>query len=132
MPKSKLLNETLTACDEVFVESYYDLHSPIAGNGTKCVLKAYPDSEFTYMTAANKANGLLKTPKIIQAGRELIESQGFNDENIDRETLKIIEQDKDLTNKRAAIDMANKLKGRYEKDNSQKAANIIVTIEEEE
>jgi len=136
MPKSPLLTKQLTDNEALFVEYYYTQSSDTFGNGTQSILSAFGEGEFqtkngtiNYNFAGVKAYELLRTPKIYEAGRDLLNKQGYNDESVDAQHSFVINQSADLSTKLRAIDIYNKLQGRYEKDNKQKQANVVLSID---
>jgi len=60
----------------------------------------------------NNAYHILKRPKIQTRITELLAAQGLTDYGVDGEMLKVIKQDKDLSNKMRAISEYNKVKKR--------------------
>lgn len=126
MPKSKILNEELLPEEKAFCEAYFNHTSDTFGNGTKSAMKAYGIKNEN--SAGVKAYDLLRTGKIYTYGDKLLISQGFNDTAVDNQHAFLIEQSADLNIKAKGIDMYNKLKGRYEKDNSQKQPIVNIDI----
>lgn len=119
-PQSEFAKDNLSENERVFVEYYFDQSSDTFGNGTQSVLSAYGEDEFTgenglinYNYAGVKAYELLRTPKIYKAGMDYMNAQGFNDASVDNQHSFLINQSSDLNVKNRAIDMYNKLKGRY-------------------
>lgn len=135
MPKSTVLDTHLTDEEQLFVDCYFNMTSDVFGNGTKSVVEAMKDKitrddgSINYDYAAVKAYELLRTPKIMDAGRKLLSKQCFNDESVDTQHAFLIQQHSDLGVKQRAIDMYNKLQGRYEKDNKQKATSVVLNID---
>ncbi|MBP7118467.1 hypothetical protein KBA63_00105 [Candidatus Woesebacteria bacterium] len=77
-------------------------------------------------TASNIAYENLLRPYINERIRELLDEFHLNDENVDMELATIIQQNAEISSKNKAIDTYNRLRGRYEKDNQQKAPVINV------
>jgi len=124
LPGSKV---RLTAKQENFCRLYTDLTSPetfnqpgicykLAGYSTKCTDKN--------LTAA--ARYMLRNKDIKKRLLELLEAQGLNDFTVDGQLLRVLKQDKDLSNKMAAIKEYNKIRRRA-KDN-QGPTSITVEI----
>lgn len=90
------------------------------GNGTQCYLEVYGykddenQAKITYETARANASRLLTKANIINRINELLETGGFNDQNIDKQHLFLINQFADLKTKIAAIKEYNTLKRRVE------------------
>lgn len=87
------------------------------GNGTRTYQEVYSqdrDDIKSYNTArANSAELLAKT-NIIQRVNELLSDEGFNDENVTKQHLFLINQDSELTVKKGAVEMYYKLKKKLE------------------
>lgn len=98
--------------EETFCNAYQSMISTRNWNGKK---------ETAYSYAAQ----LKRHPVITQRIRELLEAQGFNDEDVDMEHLKVIKQDKDLSNKMRGIQEYNRLRGRGVQQGQQVTVNII-------
>jgi len=71
------------------------------------------------------AGQMRRNPVVAARIRELLEDAGFGDDDIDLEHLKVIKQDKDLTNKMKGIIEYNRLKGRGAQQGMQVSVNII-------
>lgn len=100
------------------------------GNGTKCYLEVYgPDymllnkKPLSYQSAMVSASDLLRLPKIIDRINNLLETGGFNDENVDKQHLFLINQHADFKSKLGAIKEYNVLKKRI---NAIHQNNILV------
>jgi hypothetical protein len=134
---SKLRKEELTENELLFIEYYYDQSSPTFGNGTQSVIEAFGEEEFTdskgflnYNTAARRASDYLINAKFYERGAKYLHKQGFNDTSVDSQHSFLINQNADIGVKQRAIDMYNKLMGRYEKDNSQKGTAAALALSE--
>ena len=117
----------LTEDEELFILAYYDQASPTFGNGTQSIITARGEQYFTnskglinYNLAGVKAYEWLRLHKITSKGRDILNKQGFNDDSVDTQHSFVINQSADMSTKLRAIDIYNKLQGRYEKDNKQK------------
>ena len=120
MPKSELLDTLLTDNEKLFVDYYYTQSSDTFGNGTQSIIRAFGEGEFTnkegtvnYNLAGVKAHELLRTPKIFNSGKELLDRQGFNDTSVNAQHSFLINQSADMGVKAKAIDMFYKLTGQY-------------------
>jgi hypothetical protein len=109
---------------EQFCQLYVGQKSELFGNGTQCYLEVYgwydendaqKTRRITYQTAMVNASRLLSNAKIIARINELLETGGFNDENVDKQHLFLINQFADLKTKIAAIREYNELKSRIQK-----------------
>jgi len=110
--KKKLLNSE----QENFCQLYVSPDTEFYGNGVQSYLEAY-DKEISrrgnwYNTAKANAYRLLTKPEICKRINELLETGGFNDENVDKQHLFLLNQHADLKTKLGAIKEFNELKGR--------------------
>lgn len=118
------INQILTEQEELFCQ-YYVLNL----NRIEAALKAYDidrTKKYWRHTASSIAWENLLKPHINRRVRELIDKYHLNDEAVDSELSFIIQQNADLPTKKGAIDVYNRLKGRYEEDNKQKQPIIQV------
>lgn len=93
----------------------YATDTEFFGNGVQAYIEAYgPDTSKPnwYKTAAAAASRLLTNVKVCDRINELLEEQGLNDQNVDKQLLFLINQHADFKSKVAAIREYNKLKGR--------------------
>jgi len=134
--RSKLSKTVLSENEKLFVELYFTQSSDTFGNGTQSIIEALGEKEFinsrgilSYDNAARRAHDWLRLTKIYEAGNKLIESQGFNDSSVDSQHSFVINQSAELGTKLRAIDIYNKLKGRYEIDNKQRELNVTIEID---
>lgn len=85
------------------------------GNGVQAYIEAYePDTSKPnwYKTACASASQLLSNIKVCERINQLLEEQGLNDQNVDKQLLFLINQHADFKSKVAAIKEYNKLKSR--------------------
>ena len=101
---------------EEFCEMFVNGDREMFGNGVQCYLEVY-DIDKTkpnwYKTACAASSRLLSNVKVINRIRELLEEGGFNDENIEKQHLFLVNQFTDLGTKMRAISDFYKLKGKY-------------------
>jgi len=112
---------------EAFCKLYTDLDKELFGNGTQCYVESYnPDISKPnwYKTAAAAASRLLTTVKVIDRINSLLEEGGFNDENVSKQHLFLLNQHADKGVKMRAVDSYYKLKGKNE------ATKIIISNED--
>jgi hypothetical protein len=103
-------------CDKFAADKEY------IGNGTRSYIATfYKDllekGELTpvyYNRARTAAAALLAKPTIVKYISNLLDTSGFNESNVDKHLLFIIEQFSDLSNKLGGIKEFNKLKGRIQ------------------
>lgn len=110
MTKSGLF---LNAQEAAFAEAYsltFDKIASVLHAGF--VVKI--DNPNWYKQCNSTANRLLKNPKIIERLRELLAELQLNDSVVDLELASVIAQSAELPSKIKAIDIYNKLNGRYE------------------
>lgn len=88
----------------------------IQGNATKCYQKAYniEASGTKYNSAKTGAYALLTEKVIRDRINEHLSDEGFNDENVTKQHLFLINQAADLPTKKGAIEMYYKIKGKMD------------------
>jgi hypothetical protein len=106
---------------EEFCQLYVNGDRELFGNGTQCYLEVYgrTDKEgkkMSYMVAAAAASRELKKVNVIERINGLLEMGGFNDENVDKQHLFLINQHADFKTKLGAIREYNELKKRMSKN----------------
>lgn len=113
--------EGLSLEQEQFCQNYVLNDRELFGNGTQCYLEVYGPSyeekykkPMKYLVAMVCASQLLRKPKIIDRINGLLEKSGFNNENVDKQHLFLINQHADLRTKMAAIKEYNALKKRID------------------
>ena len=87
------------------------------GNGALSYAKAYGinlERKGAYNLCAASASRMLINANILKRINEYLDIEGFNDENVDRQHLFLINQDADLKTKMAAIKEYNALKKRVD------------------
>lgn len=101
------------------------------GNGVQCYLEVYGGEyseknkkPMSYLVAIAASSRLLANVNIITRINELLEEGGFNDVNVDRQHLFLINQHADLKTKMAAIKEYNAVKKRVEPNKQ----TLVVTI----
>lgn len=105
---------------EEFCQLYVNGDKELFGNGTQCYLQVYGLTDkktgktISYLAAMANASRLLRNDKVLKRINELLEVGGFNDENIDKQHLFLINQHADLKTKMAAIKEYNALKSRVQ------------------
>lgn len=85
------------------------------GNGVETYIEVYkPDKSKKnwYKTACSAASQLLSNIKVYTRINELLEEEGLNDQNVDKQLLFLVNQHEDKGNKLGAIREYNKLKTR--------------------
>jgi hypothetical protein len=109
---------------EQFCQLYTKGDRDFFGNGTQCYLEVYgwyaeddkdEKRKISYQSAMANASRLLRNDKIIKRINELLETEGFNEENVDKQHLFLINQHADLKTKLGAIKEFNELKQRIQK-----------------
>lgn len=130
--------EGLNLQQEAFCQLYVNADTEVFGNGAQCYLKVYGEEYFkknnkqmSYMAAIACASRLLTKANVIARINELLETGGFNEENVDKQHLFLINQHADFKTKMAAIKEYNELKGRIQKK-VQVQFNIKDVLDEEE
>lgn len=97
---------------KAFAEAYV---GECNGNGVCAVYKAGYKVK-SARVAASMASEYLILPNIYAYLNKLLDVGGFNDENVDRQHLFLINQHGDMKTKAKAIDMYNRLRARYPKE----------------
>ena len=92
----------------------YATERDFMGNGTECYLEAFEISTKspTYKAARSLACRLLTNVNIVERINEMLTDEGFNDENVTKQHLFLINQDADLGTKKGSVEMYYKLKGK--------------------
>lgn len=107
-------------------ELFCNLYVSNLGNGTEAAINSYgsKDKPINRNTAQAIANENLRKPRILERVREILDLTQLNDETVDSELNFLLKQNADLSNKRGAIDIYNKIKNRYEKHQQAGATKI--------
>ncbi len=107
---------------EAFCQLYINADREVFGNGAQCYMAVYGPEHLhkykkpmNYMVAAALASRLLTKVKVIERINSLLTTGGFNNENVDKQHLFLINQYADLKTKMAAIKEFNELKNRVQK-----------------
>jgi hypothetical protein len=101
------------------------------GNGTQSYLLAYwlnPKSSLQLQTAKVGGSRLLTFVNVTNRINELLEEGWFNDKNVDKQTLFLINQHQNLQMKAKWIEIYNKLKKRGGDETSTEPPIIKVVI----
>jgi len=121
------MKEGLTLKQDEFCKIFNSQDRELFGNGTKTYIEVYkPDMtrKGAYNSASASASQILRNIKVINRINELLEEQGFNDENVEKQHLYLLNQHEDKGIKMRAIDSYYKLKGKNE------ATKIIISNED--
>lgn len=115
----------LTAKQDAFCDVYTDYSNKKTFlNATESMLATHTwEGKREYATTY--AGKIKRHPVVTARIRELLEMKGFNDNDVDGEHLKVIKQDKDLSNKMRGIQEYNRLKGRGAQQGATVNVNII-------
>lgn len=104
---------------EKFCQLYINNDREVFGNGARCYMEVYGPEHLIihkkplgFLVAAALASRLLTKVKVIERINSLLEQGGFNDENVDKQHLFLINQHADLRTKMQAIKEYNALKER--------------------
>lgn len=87
----------------------------LAGKPFECFMRVYKDQLEPHQTpevVRKEAKALLTSDNIIQRINGLLEEDGFNDQNVDKQHLFLINQHADFSTKMKGIEHYNKLKKR--------------------
>lgn len=113
--KKSMPGETETNAKQEMFCQLYATNREFFGNGVESYLEVYnPDRSKPnwYKTACSSASQLLSNIKVYTRINELLESDGLNNTNVDKQILMLINQHADFSAKVAAIREYNKLKQR--------------------
>jgi hypothetical protein len=102
------------------------------GNGTQSYIEAFRPKKVGnwYNSARAQACTLLTNHNIIKRVNELLETGGFNNENVDKQHLFLLNQHADLKTKLGAIREYNSLKSRIDRtEGGNKTLVVVVTGE---
>ena len=108
--------DKLSAKQELFCQTFAT-KGGLFGNWVQTYIEVYsPDQGKTnwYKTACSSASQILSNIKVTKRINELLESEGLNEVEVDKQHKYLIEQHSDLWVKMRAIAEFNKLKGRIE------------------
>lgn len=107
---------------EEFCKTYTSNDRELFGNGVQSYIEVYePDTtkKNWYQTARASASQILTTINVIERINELLEKQGFNDENVEKQHLFLLNQHEDKGIKMRAVDSYYKLKGKNEPEKTE-------------
>lgn len=102
---------------EAFCQLYISTDREMFGNGVQCYIEAYDvdlSKQGAYDWARVCASQLLTKPNVMARINNLLEEGGFNDQNVDKQHLFLLNQHADLKTKMAAIKEYNAVKKRVE------------------
>lgn len=111
---AKETKEKLSLKQELFCK-LYATDREFFGNGVQAYIEAYNPSRKKpnwYKTAKANASENLTKPNLCKRINELLETDGLNNEFVDKQLLAMITQHADFSAKIKAIQEYNKLKGR--------------------
>jgi len=120
---------------EEFCKLYVGEDRDFFGNGTRCYLEVYGYKDdrngrkISYDSAKANAYRLLTNDYIIQRVNQLLETNGFNEENVDRQHAFLINQFGDLKSKLGAIREYNLLKSRIKQGEGNKTLVVVISGE---
>lgn len=92
-------------------KTFCDTYLTFGGNGVEAALEAYDCKD--RRSAASVASRVLTEPNIIAYINSKLEESGFNDDNVRKQHLFLLNQHSDFNSKSKAVDMFYKLKGNY-------------------
>lgn len=114
--------EGLNHQQEEFCQLYIGKDTELFGNGAQCYLAVYGaeyllknKKPMNYLVAIAASSRLLANVKVLDRINQLLETGGFNNENVDKQHLFLINQHADFKTKMAAIKEFNELKQRVTK-----------------
>lgn len=113
---------SMTPKEKAFADKYLDLF----GNGTRAIMGVYTNVKNPKVAAA-MAYEYLRKPHIYEYVNSKLEEAGFNDDNVTKQHLFVINQQADLPSKTRAIELFYKLKGKL-KDAGGGNKTLVVVI----
>lgn len=93
----------------------YASDAEVFGNGTQSYVVAYEINKSQrnwYKVAQGQASRLLSNEKICKRINELLDGQGYNDENVRKQHTFLLNQQTDLTTKLGAVKEYNRVTGK--------------------
>jgi hypothetical protein len=126
----KLKKDGLNINQELFCR-LYATEAEFFGNGVQSYAVAYGIklNKINYKSTQVCASQLLSIPMVISRIRDLLQIEGYNDENVDKQHLFLINQFEDLKTKMSAIKEYNVIKKRTEsKPNESPITNQTINI----
>ncbi len=115
-------NYKLTLKEKKFCEAYLEF----SGNGVEAVFQAGYKAK-NGLVAKSIAYENLTKPHIFAYVDFKLDEYGFNDENVKKQHLFIVNQMADLSAKNKALDMYYKLKGQYAPEERKLSGSISLT-----
>lgn len=110
-PFKEKVDKKLTLKQLAFCEYYISGDKELFGNGTLSYMEAYDVSNYKVAQAASSR--LLSNVIICEEINKQLETGGFNDQNVEKQHLFLINQHADLKTKRAALSDYYKVKGKF-------------------
>ncbi len=125
--RTKKNNLKITMLQERFSQHFTNYGSPTFGNTTASYIAVCKENGRPVNERKAEANGrnLRKKDSVVERVKELMDAAGWNDADVDMEHMKVMKQDKDLSNKMRAISEYNKLQQRGANEEKSVAVNII-------
>lgn len=114
---ASVTKDGLTLRQEKFCQLYTSMDREMFGNGVQSYIEAFDvdiDKKGAYQVAMVMASKELRKAKIIERINSLLDTQGFNDVNVDKQHLFLLNQHADLKTKLGAIKEYNVLKKRID------------------
>lgn len=102
---------TMTLKEKLFCEAYLEFK----GDGVDAVYEAGYDVKNPRVAAAIAYENLTK-PHLMAYIDSLLEEYGFNDDNVEKQHMFLLQQHADLKTKAKAVEMYYKLRGKFPKE----------------
>lgn len=131
--KSRIYNTPLVNIKWEHFCRLYITSKEFLGNGTWCYIKSFyldTNKKGVYNTARSRAVRLLTNVNIRARLKELLEANGFNDSNVQKQHTFLINQYGDLKTKKASVEMYYKLQGRLVDKKEHTIHNIATVLEQ--
>ncbi len=108
----------------------YATDKTVYGNATACYMKVYGIKNV--LQAKASAGQMIANVKITARINDLLSDEGFNDQNVDKQHLFVINQHKDLSVKMKGIEHYNKLRKRIDNKIELILPKPIMELEDDE
>lgn len=125
----------LTLLQEQFCQYYVNADRELFGNGVQCYLATFGEQyqvqkkrPMKYEVACVLASRELSKVNVIKRINSLLQEGGFNDANVDKQHLFLINQHADLKTKMSAIKEYNAVKKRVENKLTLEVSGVEISV----
>lgn len=114
---------TMTLKEKLFCEFYLEFK----GDGVDAIKEAGYDVK-NNLVAASMAYENLRKPHLMVYINSLMEEYGFNDDNVEKQHMFLLQQHADLKTKAKAVEMYYKLRGKFPKESPD--VNVTLSLKD--